>query len=467
MKQNDTENRLPNLRAIFAHKAFSARGDTVNWKESQKQLISQNSLPLKDALDELCSQATAHLSLTFDLPISAFADLGASTKYFYSSEGPHPDPTTIKVKDLPRHDQMFVLITPPDNREGKAFEDGLEITSLSKIYNMKAERNILTQENKELQKRVDEMAASKDKDSAQKSSLNKKGMTTVDNATDTTGTQAQPVDNHERLDLLMKKIESFQGRFEDVMERLDEETQERKVLDEMYQASEKKHRASEEKYRASEEKYRASEEKYRASEERHRVVYRASEEKHRASEERHRASEERHRVVKERLDQEIEERKAAEEKLDREIEEHKAAQENLEKVTDELKYSQKELREFVLHYTPVQLRVLVDFAREKIAELNHSKDWRTFRDDKNTAALRAEVAQVIRESSSSHSLSGESIEFLCITNALRFEGNKAAHNARSRDIYNAVSRQQLDSKDRRCLEEIYEFVFEHETSTSD
>lgn len=56
--------------------------------------------------------------------------------------------------------------------------------------------------------------------------------------------------------------------------------------------------------------------------------------------------------------------------------------------------------------------------------------------------------------------SRDAIMFMCSYNNVRRAGNVAAHTAKQEDIRDAVTTTQLETRDRQCLEQIYEFIYD-------
>ena len=78
--------------------------------------------------------------------------------------------------------------------------------------------------------------------------------------------------------------------------------------------------------------------------------------------------------------------------------------------------------------------------------------------------LLYELSAIIhgRLSQDSHCPSYETIEFVCAYNNIRRDGNIAARQASQEDMRQAVTTKKLDSKERRCLEEMFLYVFRTE-----
>jgi hypothetical protein len=107
--------------------------------------------------------------------------------------------------------------------------------------------------------------------------------------------------------------------------------------------------------------------------------------------------------------------------------------------------------------TRLHLRVLLDKARQKI--LNHIKcdTWEDLRQDKSVSNLAEHVYAHLADAE--HPPSQEAVQFSCSYNNVRRSGNSAAHTARSEEVKAAVTTRQLESTERRWLEQLYMFTY--------
>jgi hypothetical protein len=102
---------------------------------------------------------------------------------------------------------------------------------------------------------------------------------------------------------------------------------------------------------------------------------------------------------------------------------------------------------------PLHLRVLLDLARLKIIESCGYESWEQLRGTHSITQLTDRVATAV-------GLSQDLSKFLCEFSNVRRAGNKAAHMASAEDIRNAVLQKDVESSDRKLLEQIYQFVFD-------
>jgi hypothetical protein len=110
--------------------------------------------------------------------------------------------------------------------------------------------------------------------------------------------------------------------------------------------------------------------------------------------------------------------------------------------------------------TPLHLRVLLDLTRQKILHALSYDTWEDLRNNRNMHELAHYI--IHRLAHVSDCPSHEAIFFLCSYNNVRRDGNTAAHEADQEDVRAAVLRKPIDSKDRRCLEEMYMYTYSSE-----
>jgi hypothetical protein len=107
--------------------------------------------------------------------------------------------------------------------------------------------------------------------------------------------------------------------------------------------------------------------------------------------------------------------------------------------------------------TPLRLRVLLDLARKKVLRVFKFNTWEDLRESRNIQQLVDFVYQGLHNAP--YCPSQDTIRFLCSYNNVRREGNTAAHTATVGEMRDAVTTKILESRDRRCLEQIFKFAF--------
>jgi len=116
-----------------------------------------------------------------------------------------------------------------------------------------------------------------------------------------------------------------------------------------------------------------------------------------------------------------------------------------------------DFRQVILLITPLHLRVLLDKARQKI--LNHIKcdTWEDLRQDKSIYHLTEHVYTHLADTE--YPPSRGAVQFLCSYNNVRRSGNSVAHTAKPEEVKAAVTTKQLESTERRWLEQLYIFTY--------
>ena len=110
--------------------------------------------------------------------------------------------------------------------------------------------------------------------------------------------------------------------------------------------------------------------------------------------------------------------------------------------------------------TPLRLRVLLDLARQKVLEALKSNSWEDLRENRNIQQLVDFVYW--RLYNVPNCPSRDAVQFLCSYNNIRREGNAAAHSATVEEMRDAVVTKQLETRDRRCLEQVFKFAFDED-----
>ena len=106
---------------------------------------------------------------------------------------------------------------------------------------------------------------------------------------------------------------------------------------------------------------------------------------------------------------------------------------------------------------PLHLRVLLDMTKEKILQVVKCNNWEDLREDRNIDQLIEYVYWAL--ANTLNRPSRDTVKFLCSYNNVRREGNFAAHTASMEQMRDAVTTRQLETRDRRCLEQIFKFTF--------
>ena len=112
--------------------------------------------------------------------------------------------------------------------------------------------------------------------------------------------------------------------------------------------------------------------------------------------------------------------------------------------------------QLTLFITPIHLRVLLDLTRQQILESLECNTWEDLRKNLLISELSAHICRLLPQVSCP---SYETIEFVCAYNNIRRDGNAAAHQATKEEMREAVTTKKLGKKERRCLEEMYLYVF--------
>lgn len=107
--------------------------------------------------------------------------------------------------------------------------------------------------------------------------------------------------------------------------------------------------------------------------------------------------------------------------------------------------------------TPLRLRVLLDLARQKVLQVFKSNAWEDLRENRNIQQLVDFV--YLGLNNAPNCPSRDTIQFLCSYNNVRREGNTAAHTASVGEMRDAVTTKLLETRDRRCLEQVFKFAF--------
>jgi len=115
-----------------------------------------------------------------------------------------------------------------------------------------------------------------------------------------------------------------------------------------------------------------------------------------------------------------------------------------------LKDTVDNLTDFVIRLTPVHLRILLDYGRQKILETLKYDDWESLRGDKNIPDLEAFVRANIPN------IQDTALELICGYSNIRRLGNAAAHTADKDDLRAAVER---THEQRSQLEHVFQFVY--------
>ncbi|KAF8650066.1 hypothetical protein AX16_005430 [Volvariella volvacea WC 439] len=153
--------------------------------------------------------------------------------------------------------------------------------------------------------------------------------------------------------------------------------------------------------------------------------------------------------------------------LEKRFEKVEKVMENQDKVIDDLrevlqqeKDDRKEdieaLREVILMIMPLHHRVFLDLTRQKILENFECESWESLRENRSVYQLKNHIFKSLPAATRP---SLEAIEFLCSYNNVRRDGNAAAHDASKEDVRTAVIGKPVESKDRRCLEEMYVYTY--------
>jgi len=144
--------------------------------------------------------------------------------------------------------------------------------------------------------------------------------------------------------------------------------------------------------------------------------------------------------------------------------ENKELKKDIAKLSEELSEEKKRrgeeleaIRQLTLFITPIHLRVLLDLTRLHILKNLKCDTWEDLRKNRLLSELSAAIHQLLSQDSQRPSY--ETIEFVCAYNNIRRDGNTAAHQATQEEMREAVTTKKLDTKERRCLEEMYLYVF--------
>ncbi|KIM71984.1 hypothetical protein PILCRDRAFT_746965 [Piloderma croceum F 1598] len=152
---------------------------------------------------------------------------------------------------------------------------------------------------------------------------------------------------------------------------------------------------------------------------------------------------------------------SAREELHRQLVEETGAREKLRRQLTKERAEHREdveaLRQVTLLITPLHLRVLLDKTRQKI--LNHIKcdTWEDLRQDKSIYNLTEHVYTHLADTE--HPPSRGAVQFLCSYNNVRCSGNSVAHTAKLEEVKAAATTKQLESTERRWLEQLYMFTY--------
>jgi hypothetical protein len=164
--------------------------------------------------------------------------------------------------------------------------------------------------------------------------------------------------------------------------------------------------------------------------------------------------------LRENLEKETSAREELHKQLTKERAERREDVESLRQVRFLFSFSRRSahsLRQVTLLITPLHLRVLLDKARQKI--LNHIKcdTWEDLRQDKSIYNLTEHVYAHLADTE--HPPSRGAVQFLCSYNNVRRSGNSVAHTAKPEEVKAAVTTRQLESTERRWLEQLYMFTY--------
>ena len=110
--------------------------------------------------------------------------------------------------------------------------------------------------------------------------------------------------------------------------------------------------------------------------------------------------------------------------------------------------------------TPLHLRVLLDAAKEKVLRVFQCNSWEDLRDNRNIQQLIDFVHRGLTDTLNCPSR--DTVRFLCSYNNVRREGNSAAHAASVEQMRSAVTTKPLETRDRRCLEQVFKFTFDQD-----
>jgi len=113
--------------------------------------------------------------------------------------------------------------------------------------------------------------------------------------------------------------------------------------------------------------------------------------------------------------------------------------------------------QLTLLITPIQLRVLLDLTRQQMLKTLKYETWEDLRRNRFVSELSSDIYQLLSQISQRPSY--ETIEFVCSYNNIRRDGNAAAHQATQEEMREAVTTKRVETKERRCLEEMYLYVF--------
>ncbi|KIM73213.1 hypothetical protein PILCRDRAFT_829303 [Piloderma croceum F 1598] len=116
------------------------------------------------------------------------------------------------------------------------------------------------------------------------------------------------------------------------------------------------------------------------------------------------------------------------------------------------------LQQVTLLITPLHLRVLLDKARQKIINHIECDTWEDLRQDKSIYNLAEHVYAHLADTE--HPPSRGAVQFLCSYNNVCRSGNSVAHTAKPEEVKAAVTTRQLESTERRWLEQLYMFTYE-------
>jgi hypothetical protein len=109
---------------------------------------------------------------------------------------------------------------------------------------------------------------------------------------------------------------------------------------------------------------------------------------------------------------------------------------------------------------PVHLRVLLYKARLKVLEIFNSQNWENLRGNRTIQQLVVFMHEGLK--GKPNCPTRDTIQFLYSYNNVRRDGNDAAHSASIGDMRVAVTTKTPDSRDRRCLEQLFKFAFDQD-----
>ena len=122
-----------------------------------------------------------------------------------------------------------------------------------------------------------------------------------------------------------------------------------------------------------------------------------------------------------------------------------------------LPYMPNSFYQMTILITPLHLRVLLDKARRKVLDELNCETWEDLRQNKSASVLTEHIHAHIAKAE--HPPSREAVHLLCSYNNIRRSGNNAAHNAKPEVVKAAVLTKDLDSNERKLLEQLYLFTY--------